>query len=82
MVEATEVRFGGKRSVFSQSLLGIKEMNIIDTQKNNLIIVLTKTMSLPNENPDAWKKTLDQKGEKLKTKGKNSLSVIIMARPQ
>jgi hypothetical protein len=72
LVKATEKRFEGANSNFTKSLMAIKEMDIVDTKKNNVLVVLTNVMSFGNpRHPRKWHSQLKTKSNKIQNLGKN-----------
>ncbi len=71
LVKATEKRFEGENSNLTKSLMAIKEMDIVDTTKNNVLVVLTNVMSFGNpRNPKKWHSQLKTKSKKIQNLGK------------
>lgn len=52
--------------------MAIKEMDIVDTKKNNVLVVLTNVMSFGNpRHPRKWHSQLKTKSNKIQNLGKN-----------
>ncbi|TRY63467.1 hypothetical protein TCAL_11839 [Tigriopus californicus] len=67
LIRATEKRFEGQNSNFSKCLMAIKAMDIVDTKRNNVLVVLTNVMSFGNpSNPRKWHNQLKTKSKKIK----------------
>ena len=72
LLKATEKRFEGQNSNFSKSLMAIKDMKIVDTKRNNVLVVLTNVMSFGNpNNPRKWHNQLRTKSKKIRNLGKH-----------
>ena len=68
---ATEKRFEGANSNFSKCLMAIKDMGVVDTKKNNVLVVLTNVMSFGNpRNAKKWHNQLKTKSKRVKNLGK------------
>ena len=70
LMEATNARYQGDSSRFAQSLRAIKKMGIIDQKLNNLIVVLTKALSVPRGKK--WREKLDKKSRDIQEMGNSS----------
>ncbi len=76
LVNATDNRIEGDNSKLAVSLKYIKAMKLVDTVKNNVLLVLTNVMSFSNSRkPQRWKEQLEEKSRKIQTIVENALDV-------
>ena len=67
VVSATDMRIKGRNSNLSKSLRSIKLLDVVDTERPNLVVVVTFCCSFSYENLEKWKRKLKEKKKLIKS---------------
>ena len=67
VVSANDMRMKGRNSNLSKSLRSIKLLNVVDTERPNLVVVVTFCCSSPYENLEKWKRKMKEKKKLIKS---------------
>lgn len=73
--DATDQRFQGEQSTFFKSLKAFSQLSLVDTEKPNVIVIMTHVCTIPYKKVDCWKWELTKIADSVKNMIKQTLHI-------